>query len=125
MYYHLQILVHRPFIPSPRRPSPLSFPSLAICTNAARSLSHIVDIQRQRTGVPLPQLQVRVANFRLVLGLIRLESQPAVFSAGVVLLLNIWGGKRSGLSTDANKEMEDVHKCMQVLKTGEKRCVVS
>jgi hypothetical protein len=35
--YHLQILVHRPFIPSSRKPSPLSFPSLAICTNAARS----------------------------------------------------------------------------------------
>ncbi|KAN0132380.1 hypothetical protein V8E53_009806 [Lactarius tabidus] len=29
-YYHLQILVHRPFIPSPQKPSPLSFPSLAI-----------------------------------------------------------------------------------------------
>jgi len=102
-YYHLQILIHRPFIPSPRKASPLSFPSLAICTNAARSCSHVVDIQRRRTGLPLPQLQA------------------AVFSAGIVLLLNIWGGKRSGLSTDATKEMEDVHKCMQVLKTAEKR----
>ncbi|KIM80404.1 hypothetical protein PILCRDRAFT_789690 [Piloderma croceum F 1598] len=102
-YYHLQILIHRPFIPSPRKPSPLSFPSLAICTNAARSCSHVVDIQRRRTGVPLPHLQT------------------AVFTAGIVLLLNIWGGKRSGIPTDPCKEMEDVHKCMQVLKTGEKR----
>ncbi|KAI0289724.1 hypothetical protein BC826DRAFT_591621 [Russula brevipes] len=47
-YYHLQILVHRPFIPSPRKPSPLSFPSLAICTNAARSCAHVVDLQRRR-----------------------------------------------------------------------------
>ncbi|KAL1658888.1 hypothetical protein GGF50DRAFT_131425 [Schizophyllum commune] len=45
-----KILVHRPFIPSPRKPSPLSFPSLALCANAARSLIHIVDIHLRRTG---------------------------------------------------------------------------
>lgn len=44
-----------------------------------------------------------------------------VFTAGIVLLLNIWGGKRSGLSTDPNKEMADVHKCMQVLRACETR----
>ncbi|EEB98676.1 hypothetical protein MPER_01776, partial [Moniliophthora perniciosa FA553] len=48
-------------------------------------------------------------------------NQGAVFHAGIVLLLNIWGGKRSGLSTDPNREMADVHKCMQVLQTCEKR----
>jgi hypothetical protein len=57
-YYHLQILVHRPFIPSPEGPSPLSFPSLAICTNAARSCCHVVDIQRKRSLLPLPHMQV-------------------------------------------------------------------
>ncbi|TFK49793.1 hypothetical protein OE88DRAFT_1755750 [Heliocybe sulcata] len=102
-YYHLQILVHRPFIPLPRKPSPLSFPSLAICTNAARSLSHVVDILRKRSKQPLPQLVM------------------PVFSAGLVLLLNIWGGKRSGLSTDPAKEMAEVHKCMHVLKACEPR----
>lgn len=45
----------------------------------------------------------------------------AVFTAGIVLLLNIWGGKRSGLTTDPNKEMADVYKCMQVLKEAEIR----
>ncbi len=59
-YYHIQILIHLPFIPSPRKPSPLSFPSLAICTNAARSCSHIVDIQRRRSQTLMPQLQVRI-----------------------------------------------------------------
>ncbi|EPQ52470.1 hypothetical protein GLOTRDRAFT_117339 [Gloeophyllum trabeum ATCC 11539] len=102
-YYHLQILVHRPFIPLPRKPSPLSFPSLAICTNAARSMSHVVDILRKRSKQPLPQLLM------------------PVFSAGLVLLLNIWGGKRSGLSTDPAKEMAEVHKCMHVLKACEPR----
>ena len=57
-YYQLQIAVHRPFIPSPRKPSPLSFPSLAICANAARSLIHIVDIHLRRTGASHPSMTV-------------------------------------------------------------------
>ncbi|KAI0950725.1 hypothetical protein AcW1_007961 [Taiwanofungus camphoratus] len=97
-YYQLQIAVHRPFIPSPRKPSPLSFPSLAICTNAARSCTHVLDVHFQRTGMPMYQ------------------NQMALFTAGIVLLLNIWGGKRSGLTTDPSKEMADVHKCMKMLK---------
>lgn len=103
-YYHLQILIHRPFIPSPRKPSPLSFPSLAICTNAARSCSHVADVLRRRSpGIPVPHFQL-----------------PA-FTAGIVLLLSIWGVKRSGVSIDPAKEMEDVYKCMQVLKDAETR----
>jgi hypothetical protein len=40
----------------------------------------------------------------------------AAFTSGIVLLLSIWGGKRSGLrSIDASKEMVDVHKCMMFL----------
>ncbi|KAE9398887.1 hypothetical protein BT96DRAFT_957454 [Gymnopus androsaceus JB14] len=94
-YYLVQILVHRPFIPSPKKPSPLSFPSLAICTNAARSASHIIRYSEKKRGYFTP---------------------ISAFTAGIVLLLNIWGGKRSGLSTDPNKEMADVYKCMQALK---------
>jgi hypothetical protein len=45
----------------------------------------------------------------------------AVFTSGIVLLLSIWGGKRSGLSIDPNKEMLDVHKCMKTLKAAEER----
>lgn len=58
LYYHIQILIHRPFIPSPSKPSPLSFPSLAICTNAARSCIHVVDVQYQRSPMASPQVQV-------------------------------------------------------------------
>ncbi|TFY75185.1 hypothetical protein EWM64_g8827, partial [Hericium alpestre] len=105
-YYHLQILIHRPFIPSPRKPSPLSFPSLAICTNAARSCSHVIDIQRRRTPGVYGSL---------------IFVQLPVFTAAVVLLLSIWGVKRSGVSIDPVKEMEDVHKCMRVLKDAETR----
>lgn len=102
-YYHTQILVHRPFIPSPSKPSLLPFPSLAICTNAARACSHIIDIQRKRDRSPSSLAQM------------------PVFTSGIVLLLSIWGAKRSGLSTDPNKEMVDVHKCMRMLRASESR----
>ncbi|KIY44293.1 hypothetical protein FISHEDRAFT_51737 [Fistulina hepatica ATCC 64428] len=106
-YYHLQILVHRPFIPSPRKPSPLSYPSLAICANAARSCIHVIDLYYHRQHVVLT----------LILG--------DLFTAGIVLLFNIWGGKRSGMNIDTKKEMVDVHKCMKCLKAIENRCHIA
>ncbi|KAJ7180693.1 hypothetical protein C8R46DRAFT_590446 [Mycena filopes] len=50
------------------------------------------------------------------------ETQIEVFTAAIILLLNIWGGTRSGLglSTDSAKEMADVQRCMQVLSECEK-----
>jgi hypothetical protein len=45
----------------------------------------------------------------------------AMFTSGIVLLFHIWGGKRAGLFVDANKEMEDVHKCMKYFQTVENR----
>lgn len=47
----------------------------------------------------------------------------ALFSAGIVLLLSIWGGKNAGLAIDPQKGMEDVHKAMRMLKALETRCV--
>lgn len=98
-YYHLQIIVHRPFIPTPRKPSPLSFPSLAICTNAARSCIRVLDAQCKRTGHP------------------SVNNMMALFASAIVLLLSIWGGKKAGLVVDADKGMEDVHKAMRMLRT--------
>ncbi|KAG6917730.1 hypothetical protein DXG01_001381 [Tephrocybe rancida] len=120
-YYYIQILIHRSFIPAPRKPSPLSFPSLAICTNAARSCSHIVDVYRRRGLTAPPAIQV-CAHPPLLCG-----TDPdsfleiAVFTSGIVLLLNIWNGKRSGISSDPGREMDDVHKCMQCLRRCETR----
>ena len=51
--------------------------------------------------------------------------QLPAFTAGIVLLLNIWGAKRSGGVVEPVKEMEDVHKCMAVLRAAEGRCVVT
>ncbi|KAL0576320.1 Gypsy retrotransposon integrase-like protein 1 [Marasmius crinis-equi] len=101
-YYQLQIFVHRPFI-APNKQRSVTFPSLAICTNAARSCSHVVEVLRRRKGFALP-----------------FTVAPA-FTCGIILLLNIWGGKRSGWSSDPDKEMAEVHKCMKAARDCEER----
>ncbi|KAJ7056003.1 fungal-specific transcription factor domain-containing protein [Mycena amicta] len=103
-YHHLQILVHRPFIPMMRKSAPTALPSLAICTSAARACANVVDVQRRRKGdVPV------VFNFY------------AVFTSGIVLLLNVWSGKRTGLAPDPTREIANVQKCMDVVKLCEDR----
>ncbi|PFH53689.1 hypothetical protein AMATHDRAFT_73129 [Amanita thiersii Skay4041] len=104
IYYHLQIFIHRPFIPSPRNPSVSTpFPSLAICTNAARSCCHVLEVFCRLSILPLPQLHA------------------TVFTAAVVLLLNIWSGQKSGFAPNPRREMEDVQKCMDMLAACEQR----
>ncbi|KAF8330639.1 fungal-specific transcription factor domain-containing protein [Amanita rubescens] len=104
-YYHVQIQIHLPFgILSPPNPSFLSFPSLTICTKAARSCSNVVDAMRKR--------QIGVMMF----------VQLGTFTSGITLLLNFWGAKRCGLSTDFQKEMTDIKKCIDVLDAIDKQC---
>jgi hypothetical protein len=52
-----------------------------------------------------------------------MRGQVPAFTSCVVLLLNIWGGKRSGLSSNPVKEMADVHKCLEAIRICEERCV--
>lgn len=49
--------------------------------------------------------------------------QLPAFTAGIVLLLNIWSAKRAGGMANPAREMEDVHRCMAVLQAAEGRCV--
>ncbi|KAK6969046.1 Zn(2)-C6 fungal-type domain-containing protein [Favolaschia claudopus] len=103
-YFHLQILIHRPFIPMLRKSATTALPSLAICTNAARSCANIVDIQHQRNGTfPAP----------LNLG--------GVFTSAMILLLNVWSIRRKGMPQDVARELTYVQKCMQVAKLCEVR----
>ncbi|KAK0441804.1 fungal-specific transcription factor domain-containing protein [Desarmillaria tabescens] len=95
-YYHVQMLIHRPFITAPEHdPSKARFPSLAICTNAARSYSRVAHIQSCRSGMIFP-----------VAGLL-------TFNAAIVLLFNMWGKNRPDVGS--RREMDDVLKCMEVL----------
>ncbi|KAJ7105824.1 fungal-specific transcription factor domain-containing protein [Mycena epipterygia] len=103
-YYQLQMTIHRPFIPTIRQGAATALPSLAICTNAARSCSHVVDISKHRNnGKPVPVLV-----------------SPA-FTSAMVLLLNVWSGKHTGLAAHMNTAITEVHKTMASIKVCEKR----
>ncbi|TKY90139.1 hypothetical protein EX895_000137 [Sporisorium graminicola] len=106
-YYNCQILVHRPFIPakkSANEKSILNFPSLAICTNAARSISHLVSNLKDRNlhsqiGIPV--------GFRSV-------------SASSILLMVVWGAKRNG-GRVSSSATTDLRRSIDVLRTMEEQ----
>ncbi|KAK7005700.1 Zn(2)-C6 fungal-type domain-containing protein [Favolaschia claudopus] len=99
-YYHVQIQVHRPFIPVPGRSSPLAYASLAVCASAARSCSHFM---AQSQILPLAHVMM------------------ALFDSSVILMLIVWSGKRNGLSLDTSKEIRDVHSNLRIFQTLEGR----
>ncbi|KAJ7758574.1 fungal-specific transcription factor domain-containing protein [Mycena maculata] len=102
IYYYAQITIHRPYID---KRNALAAPSLAICTNAARSALYIADIW-------ITRLQ-RVAPAFL---------HNAVFVSAVILLLNIFGSKRAGLALDTRKDLEYVGVALDILNISETRC---
>ncbi|KAF8992800.1 fungal-specific transcription factor domain-containing protein [Cyathus striatus] len=102
MYHLVQILIHRPYIRANGQPPPLNFPSLAICTNAARSCTLVLEEQMKRFVVIHPYMQF------------------CCITAGIVLLLNIWGTKRNGVVTDL-KAMRQVEICIDVLRRAKDR----
>ncbi|KAF9009900.1 fungal-specific transcription factor domain-containing protein, partial [Cyathus striatus] len=97
-YYYAQILIHRPFILSRDQVSH-PFPSYTICTNAARACSNLVDGYRKR-GYPI--------HMHLTL---------FAFTSGIVLSLNR-RGKSSNIDTMG---VDDIYKCLDLLKVGEER----
>ncbi|KAJ7743681.1 fungal-specific transcription factor domain-containing protein [Mycena maculata] len=102
-YCQVQIMIHRPFIPAIRRsPNPTNFPSLTICNNAARACTRVAETQQRRRP-----------NNPLIFG------QTAVFTAGIVLLLNIWGSNREGRAQNA--DLADVRRCMAILHAQRER----
>ncbi|KAJ7135720.1 fungal-specific transcription factor domain-containing protein [Mycena epipterygia] len=103
-YCHLQILIHRPFIPMVRKSAPTALPSLAICTSAARACAKMVDVQRQRKG-----------NVPVVFNL------HTAFTSGIILLLNVWSGRRTGVLLDSSRELANVYKCMEAVRLCEDR----
>ena len=52
LHYYIQCAVHRPFLSDSRRGSPLSFPSIIICTNGARASIQVLEVLYKRTGSP-------------------------------------------------------------------------
>ncbi|KAF9040397.1 hypothetical protein BDZ89DRAFT_1060488 [Hymenopellis radicata] len=107
LYYFIQIQVHRPFIwntgRSPSEVPSVSYPSLAICVNAARALCHIVDIYQKRGMRPAFVVQIMI------------------FYSAIVLVINIWRNKRSGTQKQVEKDLENVQHCLNILKMHESR----
>ena len=101
-YYQCQILVHRPFISSSKSSASLNFPSLAICTNAARSISHVVDNLKKRGLATQSGLSI---GFR-------------ASKAGTILLLVVWGAKRNG-GRVSSSALSDLKRAISVLKSME------
>ncbi|KAJ7128289.1 fungal-specific transcription factor domain-containing protein [Mycena filopes] len=101
-YSWTRIYLHRQFIPAiGRAGGPPCPPSRVICNNAARACSHVAEIQQKRS----PQNPLVFA-------------QTAVFTAGIVLLLQIWGSPRSGSPQSADllerqppSDMDDLLLC--------------
>ncbi|KAI0351888.1 hypothetical protein OH77DRAFT_1592538 [Trametes cingulata] len=97
VYYHqVQVMVHRPFITF-KRGSPNALASLIICTNAARACVQILEHLRQR-------LHMLVSR-----------NSGVLFMAGLVLLISMWGQRRSGLHAAADKDREYIEKCIEML----------
>lgn len=121
VYYSLQILVHRPFIMTPDITSPLAFPSLSICANAARSTARMLAIVKQRfPSKALPDFLVCPVLSSQVSSLTAVQHYAAC-SSGLMILLNIWTARSFGVAIDAAKEMEHVDLCMDVVKEAEGR----
>ncbi|KAJ6453213.1 fungal-specific transcription factor domain-containing protein [Mycena vitilis] len=107
-YYHVQMMIHRPFIPAPGEASSANstFPSLAICANSARSCSYVMEVHYKRTG--------NILHYP--------HAATMLFDSALILLLNVWGGRRQRLSpSDAARASADIKKCVDVLHLYEKR----
>ncbi|KAJ4472244.1 fungal-specific transcription factor domain-containing protein [Lentinula aciculospora] len=91
-YYWVQV----PFIPRPGQESILTFPSLAICANAAKCCVHASELQSPRIPV--------------------LPIYTPLFSAGIVLLLKLWRAKHTpDTGVDSEKELQALYKCFDLL----------
>ncbi|KAF9040396.1 hypothetical protein BDZ89DRAFT_1060485 [Hymenopellis radicata] len=108
-YYFAQIQLHRPFISlvGKSSSSPISFPSLSICVNAARASCHIVDTYHQRGFRPT------------------LSTQLALFYSTIIILMNVWRTSKAGGHAQLTKDMENIGKCIDILRGQEKRCQIA
>lgn len=119
-YYWVQILVHSPFIVHKNK---MFLSSYAICTNASRACSRILEIHSRRGGfIAIPQTQVRWEYVMRGTGLnVALILQGVLFKAGLIVMLSIWRAKQTGVPLNEEKEMETIYRCVRVLKRLERR----
>ncbi|KAJ7239775.1 fungal-specific transcription factor domain-containing protein [Mycena haematopus] len=107
IYYHVQIMIHRPFIGAPGETptSDATFPSLAICANSARSCGVVMEVQSRRSGDILHHP----------------HALTALFDSALILLINVWGSRQQRSSSDIIRAVADIKKCVDVLHLYESR----
>ncbi|KAI0027785.1 fungal-specific transcription factor domain-containing protein [Vararia minispora EC-137] len=108
LYYFTQITVHRPFMTRADKTTHLTFPSMAICTNAARSSARIAETLMRRSdrrGIPASLVETHS------------------LLPGLIIMLNIWQAKRFSISVDAEREMKLVKVWLDMAKALETRQV--
>ncbi|KIK68679.1 hypothetical protein GYMLUDRAFT_215462 [Collybiopsis luxurians FD-317 M1] len=96
-FYLARIQIHKRFMCWPGQKSIVTFPSLAICANAARSCVHLLNGHHQRCRITFPHFI------------------PPIFSCAIVLSTNLWRGIQSKISLNVTKEMNEVHSCLDML----------
>ncbi|KAH6899490.1 fungal-specific transcription factor domain-containing protein [Coprinopsis sp. MPI-PUGE-AT-0042] len=103
-YYWVQMVVHIPFI---ERKDSLARSSFAICANAARACSRLMEHCPPRSWMAMPHIQV------------------AIFKSALILLMGVWKGKSIKLSFNQRRELEGVYRCARVMAIYEIRWVAA
>ncbi|KAJ7627488.1 fungal-specific transcription factor domain-containing protein [Roridomyces roridus] len=102
-YYGLRITIHRLYI---HRPTPAAGPSLFMCLAAARSTIGITDTWMKKTG-RMPR------NWFFY---------SPIFTAGIILLLNLFATKRAGVRRpDVEKDLDQIATAVRTLQAAASR----
>ncbi|CAK5281327.1 unnamed protein product, partial [Mycena citricolor] len=108
MFYSVQICAHRPFIPGPSKPPDANaLPSASICSNAARSCLRVITAMDRRK-IPF-----------------HLHFMPVLFTCGIVLMLNSWRYKATGMESNAARDLEAARACLALMWISEDRFLVA
>lgn len=117
-YYQVQIAVHRPFLSVARRDSPLSFPSVIICNNAARSTVQAIEVVYRRLGTLYHGIAVSAytrSRSALDGADAHLRLKGFLYMCGGILMRSIWGQRRSGRTVNVDRDIGWLKKLVEML----------
>ncbi|KAF7319767.1 Zn(2)-C6 fungal-type domain-containing protein [Mycena kentingensis (nom. inval.)] len=124
-YYHVQMSIHRPFIPMVRRGAK---PTVRLDLLGRKQVTYNLQYRCFHLWLSVPTLPDPARMLRMF-GFAELEDKPrssywqvpSLTTAGVVLLLNVWSTNRTGLAPHMNSTVDEVRKIMTAIKACEDR----